>query len=177
MVVAGVSGSGKSTVGRLLAERLGWKWADGDSFHSAANIDKMIGRRPLTDADRLPWLAEIGAWIGQETRAGRSVVVACSAIKRSYRDALRHGRPQVRVVYLHVDPDILRSRMNARRNHMFVVEMLASQLTDLQPPKPDEGVPVVKSQGSPAETVEAVIEALHLEPYLQTATQLTKASN
>ncbi len=167
VVLAGVSGSGKSTVGQLLAARLHWQWADGDSFHSAANIAKMAARHPLTDSDRLPWLAEIGRWIGQETSQGRSVVVACSALKRDYRDVLRAGHPQVRIVYLAVDPDTLRSRMNARRGHMFAAEMLAGQLADLQPPTPDEDVAVVRSQESPEATVDEVIAVEQLERFCQ----------
>jgi len=170
VVLTGVSGSGKSTVGRLLAARLRWEWADGDSFHSAENIAKMVGRHPLTDADRLPWLAGIGRWIDQETALGRSVVVACSALKRRYRDALRADRPQVRVVYLAVDPDALRSRMDARRGHLFAASMLAGQLADLEPPTPDEAVAVVRSRESPGATVDEVIAAQHLQRFVRPPT-------
>ena len=93
VVIAGVSGSGKSTVGALLAGRLGWPFADGDAFHPAANLAKMKAGIPLTDADRGPWLAAIGAWMDERLAASQSAVVACSALRRAYRDALLGGRP------------------------------------------------------------------------------------
>lgn len=93
VVVMGVSGSGKSTVGACLAERLGWRFADGDDFHSAGDVARMRSGHALTDADRAPWLAAVAAWIGSRLAAGEGGVVACSALKRRYRDILRAGRP------------------------------------------------------------------------------------
>jgi gluconokinase len=166
VVVTGVSGSGKSTVGVLLAERLGWDWADGDGFHSGANLAKMAARRPLEDADRWPWLDEIGRWIDQESAAERSAVVACSALKRSYRDRLRAGRPQVRMVYLVVDLKTLHHRMTDRRGHMFHADMLGSQLAVLERPTPEEDVLMIKSAGSPEQTVDQIIAWERLGTYL-----------
>ena len=133
VVLIGVSGSGKTTVGALLAKRLGWIFADGDRFHSPENIAKMMALKPLTDADRSPWLAEIGGWIDREAEQSQACVVACSALKRVYRDVLRDGRPQVRLVYLVVPSERLRTRMLAREGHMFAADMLASQLAILEP--------------------------------------------
>jgi len=166
VVLIGVSGSGKTTVGALLAKRLGWIFADGDRFHSPENIAKMMALKPLTDRDRSPWLAEIGSWIDQEGEQGQACVVACSALKRVYRDVLRDGRPQVRLVYLAVPSERLRTRMLAREGHMFAADMLASQLAILERPTPDEGVCQVKSMPTPAQTVDAVIRSVHLEPFV-----------
>jgi len=133
VVVMGVSGSGKSTVGRALADALGVPFADADAFHPAANIAKMASGTPLTDADRWPWLDEVGAWLASQVGGG---VVACSALKRSYRDALRARAPGARFVHLVADPDVLASRMAARRErdgHFMAPGMLASQLADLEP--------------------------------------------
>ena len=105
VIVAGVSGSGKTTVGSMLAGRLGWRFADADAFHPAANIAKMRAGLPLTDEDRRPWLRAIGAWMDERIEAGESAVVTCSALKRAYRDALLDGRPQARLVFLAVDGD------------------------------------------------------------------------
>src|ERR1700722_17662389 len=106
VVVMGVSGAGKTTIARALAERLGWDFAEGDDLHPAANVAKMAAGQPLNDADRAPWLAAVGDWIDAELAAGRSGVITCSALKRAYRDRLR--RPAVRFVYLAVDADELR---------------------------------------------------------------------
>ena len=166
VVLIGVSGSGKTTVGALLAKRLGWIFADGDRFHSPRNIAKMMALKPLTDADRSPWLAEIGGWIDEEGEQSQACVVACSALKRVYRDVLRDGRPQVRLVYLVVPSERLRSRMLAREGHMFAADMLASQLAILERPSVDEGVYQIKSMPTPAQTVDAVIRSVHLEPFV-----------
>ena len=166
VVLIGVSGSGKTTVGALLARRLGWVFADGDRFHSPESIAKMTALKPLTDADRSPWLAQIGTWIDDEAEAGQACVVACSALKRVYRDVLRDGRPQVRLVYLVVPSERLRTRMLAREGHMFAADMLASQLAILERPTADEGVYQVKSMPTPAQTVDAVLRVAHLEQFL-----------
>jgi gluconokinase len=166
VVVTGVSGSGKSTVGAALAGRLGWGWADGDAFHPGGNIAKMAAHEPLTDADRVPWLDEIGRWIDTAAAAGHPAVIACSALKRSYRDRLRAGRPQVRMVYLVVDLKTLHQRLTDRRGHMFHADMLGSQVNALEPPTPDEDVLMVQSAGTPEQTVDRIIAGEHLEAYL-----------
>lgn len=165
VVLIGVSGSGKTTVGALLAKRLGWVFADGDRFHSPENIAKMMALKPLTDEDRSPWLAAIGRWIDEEGERGRPCVVACSALKRVYRDVLRDGRPQVRLVYLVVPSERLRARMLAREGHMFAADMLAGQLAVLERPTVNEGVYPVKSMPTPTQTVDSVIRALGLESF------------
>ncbi|RFS82007.1 gluconokinase [Actinomadura spongiicola] len=160
IVVAGVSGSGKTTVGALLAERLGWDYAEADAFHPAANIAKMRAGRPLDDADRLPWLRAIAMWIDDRLTTGRPGVVTCSALKRRYRDLLAGGRPAVRVVLLDGDRDTIAARMRDREGHFFGAELLDSQFADLEVPGPDENVPVVPVTGTPAETVTRILGAL-----------------
>jgi gluconokinase len=160
VVLAGVSGSGKSTVGRLLAERLNGRFADGDAFHSAANVAKMHAGVPLTDADREPWLRAIEAWIDQRISAGQSAVVACSALRRGFRDALRAGRPQVRLVLLDVSREVVVARLTARHGHFFPGNLLDSQLRDLEPPGPDEPVLVVDADQPPVQIVADIIAGL-----------------
>jgi gluconokinase len=143
VVVMGVAGSGKTSVGRQLATVLGWTFAEGDDFHPPANVSKMARGTPLTDADRWPWLDAIGRWIVGETAANRSAVVACSALKRRYRDRLRLAWPALRLVYLRVDREELHRRLAARLEHFFPARLLDSQLQDLEPPQPDEQAIVV----------------------------------
>jgi gluconokinase len=158
LIVAGVSGSGKSTVGALLAGRLGWRFADADAFHSAANIAKMHAGIPLTDADRRPWLAALGAWMDERIAAGESAVITCSALKRAYRDALLDGRPEARMIFLSVSRQEVDRRLIARHGHFFPEKLLGSQFDALEPPQADEPrVTVVPSEGDPADTVAAII--------------------
>jgi gluconokinase len=164
LILGGVSGSGKSTVGTILATRLGWVFEDSDALHSATEIAKMRAGEPLTDAERWPWLNSVAAWVDQRIAAGGSAVVACSVLKRSYRDFLRHDRPAVEIVILEVDPDVLAARLVSRRGHFFPVKLLASQLAALELPAPDEPTLVVPVHASPARTAKDIIDRLHLPP-------------
>ena|ERR1700722_4301598 len=158
LMVAGVSGSGKTTVGALLAGRLGWPFADADAFHPAANIAKMVAGIPLTDADRQPWLHAITAWMDERIARGVSAVVTCSALKRAYRDDLLNGRPQARMIFLNVDREELARRLAARHGHFFPADLLSSQFAVLELPQPDEPrVTVVSSGPSPQQTVTAIL--------------------
>src|SRR5438270_552998 len=161
VLVTGVSGSGKSTIGSLLAQRLGWQYAEADDFHPDANLAKMAAGHPLDDDDRRPWLANIAAWIDASSAAGRPAVVSCSALKRSYRDVLREGRPNVRLVYLDADKQTIRSRLSARRGHFFPAALLDIQFADLEPPTDDEHayrVPVI-GDSRPEDIVEHLVES------------------
>ena len=163
LLITGVSGSGKTTIGSLLAGRLGWEYAEADSFHPAANIEKMSAGHPLTDEDRWPWLDNIGHWIDQTTAKGRPGVVTSSALKRVYRDRLLQGRPQVRLIYLDVDRDTVARRLTARNGHFFPPELLDSQFRDLEPPTDDEHPVRVSVQGEPLAIAEQLIRAEKLE--------------
>jgi len=160
LLVCGVSGSGKTTIGTLLAKRLGWTYAEADSFHPPANLAKMAAGHPLDDADRAPWLAAIGEFIDETTAAGRPAIVTCSALKRTYRDQLRAGRPNVRFVVLDVPYDVLGERLKARTGHFFPAELLASQFRDFEAPGPDEQVLHVAVDDSPGSTPDAIADRL-----------------
>jgi gluconokinase len=153
LIIAGPSGCGKTTVGALLAGQLHWPFADADSFHPAANIEKMRAGQPLTDADRWPWLRAIGAWMDQRNAAGDSAVMTCSALRRSYRDALVGGRPEVQLVYLLVDRNTLSRHLAGRHGHFFPQKLLDSQLAEQEVPHDEQNVLVVIPQGTPRDTV------------------------
>jgi gluconokinase len=157
IVVAGVSGSGKSTVGRDLAERLGVPFADGDDFHSKANVDKMTAGIALTDEDRRPWLISIGEWLAGHERGG---VVACSALKRAYRDLIRHGCPDVFTVQLTGDRDLIAQRQAARHGHFMPASLMDSQWATFEPLDDDEPGVVLDVGPAVDKLVEQVVEAL-----------------
>jgi gluconokinase len=163
VIVAGVSGCGKTTVGGLLAARLGWPFVDGDSLHPRSNLAKMASGVPLTDEDRMPWLAAIAQWIDAQLAGHRPGVVACSALKRRYRAVLLDGRPSVLMAFLLIDHDVAARRMAARQGHFFSADLLGSQLTVLEPPSPEESqvvpVPVLDQ---PGDTADEIVRRLHL---------------
>lgn len=133
LVVMGVSGAGKSTVARLLADELGWPMAEADEFHPASNIDKMSAGVPLTDEDRAPWLSALRDWITARAEAGENTVVTCSALKRSYRDILREAGARVRFVHLAGPASVVSERLSSRSGHFMPPSLLASQFGDLEP--------------------------------------------
>jgi gluconokinase len=160
LVVMGVSGSGKTTVGRRVATALGWTFAEGDDAHPPANVAKMASGQPLTDEDREPWLRALAAWIGAREAGGENAVLTCSALKRAYRDLLREGHPSVRFVHVTVDVETLRRRLATRTGHYMPASLLDSQVLTLEPLVPDEPGLVVPGDALPEEVVAAVITAL-----------------
>jgi gluconokinase len=135
VLVMGVSGCGKSTIGAMLAEALGLPFADADAFHPPENVRKMSAGIPLTDTDRWPWLDALGTWLAAEERGG---VIACSALKRGYRDRLREWVPGLFVVHLSGAPELIAGRQGAREGHFMPPSLMASQFATLEPPEPDE---------------------------------------
>ena len=160
IVLMGVAGCGKSTVMAGLARRLGRPTAEGDDFHSPANVAKMRAGVPLTDDDRWPWLAAIAAWIGAREAAGESALVACSALKRGYRDALRRGHPSVWFVNLTADPAVLAERIGHRPGHYMPASLLGSQLETFEPLGRDEPGAAVSTEGSMSRTVDEILRLL-----------------
>ena len=152
LIVMGVSGSGKSTVASRLAERLGWTFEDGDRFHPASNVAKMSAGHPLNDEDRRPWLQAIADEIGRVCDAGGHVVIACSALKRAYRDILLGGRSDVRFVFLDGGKALIAERLAARKDHFMPPGLLDSQFKTLEPPQADER-PITVSIDAPVETI------------------------
>jgi gluconokinase len=161
IVIMGVSGSGKSTIANGLGLRLGIDVLEGDTYHSPANIAKMKSGIPLDDADRLPWLRAIAAAIDAELQAGRSAIVASSALKRSYRDILIGKRPNVVLVYLKGSRELIGERIRHRTGHFMPPALLDSQFATLEEPGPDENPITVSVEGTPEEIGNAVIAALH----------------
>jgi len=162
LIVMGVSGAGKSTIGEKLAERLGWKFEDGDRFHPASNVAKMSAGQPLTDEDRWPWLRAIADEIARVCKATGHVVIASSALKRAYRDILVHGRPDVRIVYLKGTQDLIASRLALRKNHFMPPGLLESQFKTLEPPDASENPVTVSIDGSVETVVNDILRHLGL---------------
>jgi gluconokinase len=159
IVLMGVSGSGKTTVGRMLADHLGWEFDDGDALHPAANRDKMSRGVPLTDADRAPWLRRVRRLIESRTQRQINAIVACSALKRAYRDTIVVDPAQVRVVYLKGSQELIARRLAARVGHFMPPSLLPSQFEALEEPS---GATTVDISGTPEQTVNAIIAALGL---------------
>lgn len=160
VVIAGVAGSGKTTVGELVAQRLQCVFADGDDFHPAANVAKMHAGIPLTDDDRWPWLRAIASWMDERAAAGESAVVACSVLRRAYREVLLTARARPAVMFLVVPHDIAADRLAARHGHFFGADLLDSQFAALELPQPPEPVDLVPATGTPDEIADHVVALL-----------------
>jgi carbohydrate kinase (thermoresistant glucokinase family) len=162
VLVGGVAGSGKTTVGMLLARRLHWTFADADAFHSPANIAKMRSGVPLTDADRGPWLAAIAAWMDKQIATGESAVGGCSALRRSYRDELLTGRPAVQLAFLGITRELAHARLAARHGHFFTARLMDSQFAELEPPQDEPRVTVFDAAEPTGRLITEMIERLGL---------------
>jgi gluconokinase len=157
VIVMGVTGSGKTTVGQLLAERMACSFFDADDFHPEANVEKMRSGQPLDDADRAPWLARLRELIEHELNAGRSLVLACSALRAEYRDVLVSRAGVVRFVYLKIRPETARARLAERAGHYMPASLVSSQFDALEEPT---GAVVVDGELTPIEAVNAAIQHL-----------------
>jgi gluconokinase len=162
LVLMGVAGSGKSSVMAALGALLGWPALEGDSLHPPANVARMAAGIPLTDADRAPWLDSIGRWIDERVAERQSSIVTCSALRRSYRDALRRGRPSVWFVHLSAPPQVLAARMTRREGHYMPPSLLDSQLATMEPLAPDEPGSAMETLATPDEIAGLVIASLRL---------------
>jgi gluconokinase len=156
-ILMGVSGCGKTTVGRALAQKLHFPFYDGDNFHPAENVDKMANGIPLSDADRTPWLASLHNLLADHLRRGNGVVLACSALKRRYREQLRAGLTDVQFVYLQGSFDLIWARMTARTDHYMKADMLRSQFDTLEAPNADEAL-ILDAEDSLEKLVERITE-------------------
>ncbi|GHS86251.1 gluconokinase [Actinomycetota bacterium] len=164
LVVMGVAGSGKTTVAEILADRLGWPFAEADDFHPAANIAKMSAGTPLTDEDRWPWLAAMRDWLTEQARAGRSAIVTCSALKVAYRDVLREAEGRVRFVHLDGTAEVIGSRLASRSGHFMPPSLLPSQFETLEPLRTNEDGVTIPVAVSPQSIADAALRALDLDP-------------
>jgi gluconokinase len=159
----GVSGSGKSTIAAMLAMRLGWTYQDADWFHPPSNVEKMHAGQSLTDEDRWPWLQGIAAWIKSTRDMGGHGVIACSALKRAYRDILVAGRSDVRIVYLKGGLDLIARRMSLRHGHFMPVSLLESQFATLEEPGGDENPITVLIEARPRDIVDTIVGQLGID--------------
>ena len=174
-VMMGVSGSGKSTVGAALAERLGWEFIDGDSLHPPANLAKMHAGQPLDDHDRGPWLRTIAVQIDFWIEHAMPGVIACSALKRRYRDRIVGERPGVQLIYLRGSEKLIAERLVERHGHFMPASLLDSQFAALEPPEPDEHAIVVDIDRSVAAIVDAVVTGLTRPPTMMAPTWLERS--
>jgi len=161
VIIFGVSGAGKTTVGKLLACELGWRFIEGDDFHPAANIEKMRSGHPLTDEDRWPWLDCLRKRIEQLLSAGENAVLACSALKRAYRDRLRVS-DKVKFVFLRGDYALVEKQLRSRHGHFMNAALLQSQFDDLEESQPDENVLTIELGQTPEDIVERIQAKLNL---------------
>ena len=161
VIVFGVSGARKTTIGKLLAHELGCRFYEADDFHSQANIDKLRRGIPLTDEDRWPWLKSLRQFIERSLEAGENAVLACSALKRAHREPLRVSA-EVKFVFLREDYALIKRQLRQRRGHFMNPELLRSQFADLEEPKPDEGVVTIELGRTPEEIVDDIKTKLHL---------------
>ena len=155
VIIFGVSGAGKTTIGQLLAEELGWRFYEADDFHSQANIDKMRQGVPLTDEDRWPWLESLRQVIKRCLAAGENAVLACSALKEAYRRRLRVNA-DVKLVFLRGDYELIANQLRQRRGHFMNPALLQSQFADLEEPQPGEGAVVIELGRTPREIVQEI---------------------
>jgi gluconokinase len=160
LIVMGVAGSGKTTVADALAKRIKWPFKDGDSFHPASNVEKMRNGHPLTDEDRRPWLRAIAAEVDRTRDAGGHIVIACSALKRAYRDILIGKRTGVRLIYLKGSRELIGERLRARRGHFMPPQLLDSQFATLEEPRDDENAIVVDVAPSVDAIVDNIVRGL-----------------
>jgi gluconokinase len=158
----GVSGAGKSTIGEALARRLAWRYEDGDKFHPPGNVAKMRAGEPLTDEDRWPWLQAIANEIDRLSALAERAVVACSALRRTYRDILVHGRNDIRIVYLNGTQALIASRLAARKGHFMPPGLLTSQFKTLEPPAEDEHPITVSIDATVDAIVDDILRQLNL---------------
>jgi gluconokinase len=161
VIVFGVSGAGKTTIGKLLAEQLGWRFYEADDFHPRANIEKMHGGRPLTDEDRWPWLERLREQITHSLTAKENAVLACSALKRAYRERLRVNN-DVKFVFLRGEYALIENQLRRRRGHFMNPTLLKSQFADLEEPEPDEDVLTIELGRTPQGIVEEIKTRLRL---------------
>ena len=164
VVVMGVSGSGKTTVARGISARTGLLFAEADDFHARASVEKMRAGIPLGDEERWPWLHDLAAWMAQRAAEGRSTVIACSALKRAYRDVLSAGPPSVDFVHLDGSAEVIRERMANRTGHYMPASLLDSQVAALEPLQPDESGIVLDVSLPPEKLVTRAVTALGLPP-------------
>jgi len=157
LVVMGVSGSGKTTIATEVARRLGWDFTEGDDHHPAVNVAKMKAGHALDDEDRWPWLRELAGWIGAHEEAGRSCVLTCSALKRSYRDLLRDGHPSVWFAHVSGPQELITERVQKRQGHYMPPSLVPSQFATLEPLDDDEPGRVVPASGSPEQAVDDLL--------------------
>ena len=162
LVLMGVSGCGKTTVGELLAERLHWAYEEGDALHPPANVAKMHAGHPLDDADRAPWLAKVADWVDARLDAGESGVITCSALKRAYRDLIDRRGSGIEFVYLHGSRELIASRLSGRHGHFMPTSLLDSQFATLEEPAADEPAIRVEIGAAPDVIAADIADALGL---------------
>ena len=160
IVLVGLSGVGKTTLGRGLAARLGWPFEEGDALHPDANVAQMHAGIPLTDADRKPWLEAVAAWIDGQRSKRQPGIITCSALKRSYRRLIIGNRPEVRLIYLRGSLNLIAKRLAGRHGHFMPPSLLQSQLDTLEEPGTEENPLIVDIAGPAAQIADEIIERL-----------------